>query len=255
MTEGARARVDFLGLGFDPLDKPAVHAWLAGRGADDAFAYVVTPNVDHMLRLLDDPAVPRHAYEAADLILCDSRILARLARWCGVALPLVPGSDLTAELFARIVRPGDRIAVIGSDATTVAAVRARYPALEIVHHPAPMGLRRDDAARAAAARFIAETRPRFTLIAVGAPQQEMVAFDAKRLGAARGTALCIGASVDFLAGTQRRAPRLVQRLSLEWAWRLLTEPRRLWRRYLVEGPAIFPAVWRWRRGKRHTRSH
>lgn len=66
----------------------------------------------------------------------------------------------------------------------------------------------------------------------------------------RGTALCVGASTDFLLGTQQRAPGIVQRLSLEWAWRLLSDPRRLAHRYLVEGPAIFPMAWRWHGGRR-----
>jgi exopolysaccharide biosynthesis WecB/TagA/CpsF family protein len=60
-------------------------------------------------------------------------------------------------------------------------------------------------------------------------------------------ALCIGASIEFLSGARRRAPRWMQRAGLEWAFRLLSEPRRLWRRYIVEGPRIFVIWYRWRR--------
>jgi exopolysaccharide biosynthesis WecB/TagA/CpsF family protein len=62
----------------------------------------------------------------------------------------------------------------------------------------------------------------------------------------RGLALCVGAALDFITGTQKRAPRFARRLGLEWAHRLLTNPRRMWRRYLVEGPAIFLLAYRWR---------
>ena len=244
------ARTEFLGLPFDTLTAPAVAAWLAARGTASAYGYVVTPNVDHMVRLEHAPADVRAAYHAADLMLCDSRVLARLAALNGVALSIVPGSDLVAALFAHVLQPGDRLCLIGGSADDARILRARYPALAIVHHVPPMGLRHDPAARAAAARFAVAAGARVILLAVGSPQQELLAHEIGASPGARGTALCIGASVAFLTGAQRRAPRLVQRLTLEWAWRLATDPRRLARRYLVEGPAIFPMVWRWRRGRR-----
>jgi len=63
-------------------------------------------------------------------------------------------------------------------------------------------------------------------------------------GIAVGTGLCVGASLQFLLGTERRAPILLQRAGLEWAWRLAQNPRRLWRRYLVDNPAILGLLWR-----------
>ena len=68
-----------------------------------------------------------------------------------------------------------------------------------------------------------------------------------------GTALCIGASVEFLVGAQVRAPKVLRRAGVEWAWRLLRQPRRLARRYLIDGLAIFPIVWRWRQANRITK--
>ncbi|QKR99435.1 WecB/TagA/CpsF family glycosyltransferase [Sphingomonas sp. CL5.1] len=244
------ARTEFLGTEFDPLPFGAAVAWLAARDADSAYGYVVTPNVDHMVRLADAPAEVTAAYRDAALCLCDSRVLARLARLAGVTLPVVPGSDLTAALFAHVLRPGDRLCLIGGETEDAVRLRALHPALDIVHHQPPMGLRTDAAARAAAARAAVAAGARAILLAVGSPQQEMLAREIGAIAGARGTALCIGASVDFLVGRQARAPRAVQRMGMEWAWRLATSPRRLARRYLVEGPAIFPMVWRWRRARR-----
>src|SRR5206468_13039467 len=76
-------------------------------------------------------------------------------------------------------------------------------------------------------------------------QQEMIAHEAGALSGASGVSLCVGAGLEFLTGDQKRAPRLIQRLGLEWAHRLATNPRRLARRYLIEGPAIFPIYVRW----------
>lgn len=242
-------RTDFLDIGFDPLTQADVLAWLTARGADSPFGYVVTPNVDHVVRLAHAPDDVRRAYGRADLCLCDSRVLARLARWCGIVLPVVPGSDLVAAVFARVLRPDDRVCLIGGRDGDAAALQALYPGLDIIQHRPPMGLRTNLAAQQAAAEFAASTAARLTLIAVGSPQQELLAVTLADTRGARGTALCIGASVDFLVGSQTRAPRAVQSMGLEWAWRLGTDPRRLARRYLIEGPAIFPLVWRWRRAR------
>lgn len=233
-------RQAFVGVDFDPITMDEVVARLRRVSAGTPYGYIVTPNVDHVVRLDDagQAAELRHLYEEADLSLCDSRIIRHLARLRGIDLPVVPGSDLTARLFRDVIQPGDRIAVVGGDAAMVEALRTSHPGVELVHCEPPMGLRRNPQARHEAARFIADAHARFTFVAVGSPQQEMVAGAVRSFPGATGIALCIGASLDFITGRQRRAPELLQRLSLEWVHRLLSDPKRMWRRYLVEGPRI-----------------
>ena len=77
------------------------------------------------------------------------------------------------------------------------------------------------------------------LACVSFPKQERFAHALRAAGRERGVTLCVGASVDFLTGRQQRAPRIFQRLSLEWLHRLFSQPRRMFRRYVIEGPAIF----------------
>lgn len=245
-------RTSFLDCAFDLLTFEGALGWLRGRGADDRFGYVTTPNVDHLVRAHREPELFRPLYRDAALCLCDSRVLARVGQACGVTLTVVPGSDLTRALFEQVLDAGDRVCVVGGSEASVARLRAIYPRVGIVHCPAPMGLRTnaDALAATAAAAQAAGEGVRFWLLSVGSPQQEMLARRMADLPGIAGTALCIGASIDFLTGDQRRAPRAVQRLSLEWAWRLATEPRRLARRYLVEGPAIFPIAYRWARRRR-----
>ena len=249
LPSGIPDRVEFLSLQFDRWTPERVRRWLAEREADSPYAYIVTPNVDHMVRLADAPVDVRLAYARADLRLCDSRVLARLAGLAGVGLPVVPGSDLTADLFRTVLRPGDAVCLIGGGDGDAARLTALYPALTVTQHRPPMGLRRNPVARGRAIDEAVAARARVILLAVGSPQQELLAREMADRPDARGTALCIGASIDFLIGTQARAPRIVQRMGAEWAWRLLTNPRRLARRYLVEGPAIFPMIWRWRRAR------
>jgi exopolysaccharide biosynthesis WecB/TagA/CpsF family protein len=212
------------------------------------YRYVVTPNVDHVVRLHEHEwaeAKLKAVYDEADLCLCDSKVLHLLARFHRVRLPVIVGTDLTSLVFDRLVQPGDRIAIVGGDGDVLNALEQRYPRVEFLQHCPPMGLRRNSAARKAAAEFIAESRARFSFVAVGSPQQEMIAAEAKTIPGATGTAFCIGAALEFLTGRQRRAPRVAQRLGLEWAHRLISDPRRMWRRYLLEGPRIFILAYRW----------
>ena len=130
-------------------------------------------------------------------------------------------------------------------AASLTRLRAAYPEVEFLHHEPPMGLRRNPAALNAAAAFVTSAHARFTFLAVGAPQQELLAARIAARGDATGVGLCFGAAIDFLTGDQRRAPAWMQRISMEWAYRLLSDPRRLARRYLLEGPRIIPVALRW----------
>jgi exopolysaccharide biosynthesis WecB/TagA/CpsF family protein len=238
-------RVQFLDLPFDGLTFRQVRSRLQAVGSSAPYAYIVTPNVDHVVRAHREPQL-RDLYEEADLCVCDSRILRLLARISGIRLSLIPGSDLAAALFAEVIRPGDRIALVGGTSETFERLRARFPDVDLLHHEPPMGLRHNAQARRAAAAFLARSKARFAFIAVGSPQQEMIAREAREHPGMTGVALCIGAGLEFLTGEQKRAPRVLQKLGLEWAHRLATNPRRLWRRYLVEGVKIFPIYLRWR---------
>ncbi|WP_246167540.1 WecB/TagA/CpsF family glycosyltransferase [Sphingomonas piscis] len=172
-----------------------------------------------------------------------------LARLQGTDLPVVAGSDLTSRLLHEVVRPKDSIAIVGGSLKLLDQLRLLFPHVLFTQHIPPMGLRNDFAAQEAAADFVLRQNARFIFIAVGSPQQEMIAASVYRRGGAGGVALCVGAALDFVAGLQRRAPRPVQLLGLEWAYRLCRDPRRMWRRYLVEGPRIFILAARYRNSK------
>jgi len=232
----------FCGVRFDILDAAATLKRCADITTADKFRFIVTPNVDHVVRLNQEPDVFKPLYEAAWLSVCDSRILQLLAKISGPALPVVPGSDLTAALFTEVIDPDEPVNVIGSDDAVIAKVIARYGLTRMQHHQPPMGLRKNPKAVAAAAKFIADNPARFTFICVGSPQQEMVAKAAFEIKNTKGLGLCVGASLDFLAGTVKRAPAWMQKTRLEWLYRLLSEPKRMWKRYLVEGPKIF-IIW------------
>ena len=248
MQSEQTSRTQFLGIDFDRFDDAAAADAILRSCREEAFAYVVTPNVDHMVKL-HNRATDKDlwtAYREADMCLCDSRILQALARRSGVELPLVTGSDLTLGLLERLSDRTDlSIAVVGGNAALELALAELYPRLRWMHHVPPMGVLANKAAQDEIVAFVERARADLILFAIGAPQSELLCRRISLAGNARGVALCTGASLEFVTGAKRRAPLLLQRLKLEWLFRLLSEPTRLWRRYLIEGPAIFRIWYRW----------
>jgi N-acetylglucosaminyldiphosphoundecaprenol N-acetyl-beta-D-mannosaminyltransferase len=234
--------VYFLGYRFDTGSiEDAIDGILTERGG--RFKYVVTPNVHHMVRLLENPATLQPLYEQAWRVFCDSRVLSRLAWFSGLRLPVITGSDLTARIIARAEEERLTIALVGPTARAGALLATRYPGLNVVLHTPPMGFITSEHEVQKCVDFVVNAQAPLTFLAVGMPQQEILAGHITTHPLARGVGLCIGASVDFLTGKQHRAPVWVQKAGLEWLHRLLSDPRRLASRYLIECPRIFYVIW------------
>jgi N-acetylglucosaminyldiphosphoundecaprenol N-acetyl-beta-D-mannosaminyltransferase len=206
------------------------------------FKYVVTPNVHHMVRLLEDAATMQPLYERAWRVFCDSRVLSRLAWFSGLHLPVITGSDLTAHLIALASEQRLTIALIGPTAAACAVLGSRYPGLNILFHAPPMGFIKSEHEVQKCVDFVVKTQASLVFLAIGMPQQEILAGRIAEHPQARGVGLCVGASIDFLTGKQRRAPVWAQKAGFEWLHRLLSDPRRLAARYLRECPRIFYLV-------------
>ena len=224
----------FMTLDFADGDRPALLGRVAAM-AREGYGYVVTPNVDHVIKLMDG-RVEADVYRAADLKVCDSRILAHLARLRGKALTVYPGSDMTADLLAS--DHDLTLGVFGPDRAAFDDLVARYPRRRFTFIDAPM-LTPGTPGWIAAVDEAARADWDVLLACVSFPKQERFAHALRAAGRKTGVTLCVGASVDFLTGRQHRAPRLYQQLSLEWLHRLMSQPRRMFRRYVLEGPAIF----------------
>jgi exopolysaccharide biosynthesis WecB/TagA/CpsF family protein len=236
--------MQLLGIDFADLATAEAAAVLAARPADTPFGYVVTPNADHLVRLERQPAL-MPLYSAAIMRLLDSRVVARAAQLLGLGAPAVtPGADLTAELLSRHLRPGERVTIIGMDPAMIPGLVQRCGIAAPAHHFPPMGFETDATAFDAAVRFVIDHPARFIFLAVGSPRQEQLAAAIQRSGQARGIGLCVGASLEFLAGGRPRAPRWVQMAGFEWLHRLIHDPYRLGRRYLIDNPPIFALLLR-----------
>jgi N-acetylglucosaminyldiphosphoundecaprenol N-acetyl-beta-D-mannosaminyltransferase len=234
------AFVEFLGLPFSLLTQRETVRLVVDR-CGVPYRYVVTPNAYHVVTVHEEPERLLPIYRSAWLSLCDSRIVRALARLERHALPLVTGSDLVAALLAALNAhgaPQRKLLIVGPSPGVEATLRRAYPGLAFEIMPAPAGLARSAELRCSVAHACAEQAWDIALLCVGCPAQELIARDLAELGRSSGIALCVGAAIDFLTGERTRAPRWLQKLSLEWAYRLAQEPLRLWRRYLIESPKI-----------------
>jgi N-acetylglucosaminyldiphosphoundecaprenol N-acetyl-beta-D-mannosaminyltransferase len=223
-----RARV--LGCPVDVVDMDAAVRRLADLiGAHDASggAVVVTLNPEMVMRARREPDFAR-ILESAALVVPDGVGLVRALRRRGFPQAVrVGGVDLVDAYTPQALERGERIALVGGagDVASRAAdqLRSRHPGLDVV---ADSG----DPDFATAAR-VAEHSPQLLCVAYGAGRQERFLRDHLRtIGAAAG--IGVGGTLDYLAGTARRAPRVVRSAGFEWLWRLALEPRR-WRRQLV----------------------
>lgn len=230
---------DFLGVGFHVDSLKGAAGFLMAQDHAAPFRYVVTPNVQHMVMILENPLRYADLYKSAWRIYCDSRVMSRLARLLGRRLPVVTGSDLTAELLEQARAAGLKIAVIGPPAADCAKLAQRYPGLRIASHTPPQGFIQREEEIAACIDFVLREKADFVFIAVGMPRQEILAKRLTAVQGARGIGLCVGASIDFLTGKQQRAPIWMQLAGFEWLHRLLSDPRRLAARYLLQCPKFF----------------
>lgn len=247
-------RVKLFGIEIDALRMSQaverVYGWL---GEDTkACRYVVTPNVDHTV-ILQHNAQLREAYASAAMVLADGFPVVWASRWLRRPLPeLVPGSDLVPALFdAADSHGGATVFLLGAGPgvaeRAAQQLQQRWPSVRVVGtYSPPLGFERDAAENERIVERVNAARPDLLVLGFGAPKQELwIARHHRRLQA--GCALCVGATIDFLAGEKSRAPAWMRRLRLEWLHRLATEPRRLFKRYARDAWVFPQLVWReWR---------
>lgn len=201
-------------------------------------AVVVTPNVDHIVRL-DADAGFRTLYAQADYVFADGMPLVWASRISERALPeRVTGSDLFVELVRQAVRKKIRVFVIGGipgqEEQLLSAFRQHYPGLSVALYCPSMQFDPLGAEGLEALNRVNAFEPGILFVCLGMPKQERWAL-AHKTALQAGVVMCVGAAMEFALGFKSRAPRWMQQAGLEWFWRLASEPRRLWRRYIVQG--------------------
>ncbi|MFT3852376.1 MAG: WecB/TagA/CpsF family glycosyltransferase [Ilumatobacteraceae bacterium] len=222
-------------------------------------ALVVTPNVDHIVHLAHDgDAVVDRLVDSAAWVVPDGQPVVWASRLLGTPLAArIAGSTVVSELWPRLLAAGRRVLVVAANERTASLVAADTgdTASSIV---APFIDPNDRPAFEAfverCVSAILDTGAEYVFVAIGFPRREhLIAalFDRLPADGRCPIVLAVGASFEMHYGFVRRAPQWVQRIGMEWLYRFVQEPRRLFRRYFVDDTRFASVVWReWRR-RRH----
>jgi len=247
MLEAKAKRYELHGLRIDDVTLGEAADSVAKLAHNAEASLVVTPNSDHFLRWQRSEAF-RALYDGAALVLADGFPLALMARFQGhTGATRVTGADLFVSAMDRAAKQDIPVAIVGgADCVAEAAATAlslSRPGLRffLIESPTPAQLTDEEYLAGLAKRLAAEP-DKIVALCLGSPKQERLYHQLAHFGELRGCFLGVGAAVDFAAGTVRRAPTRIQSLGLEWLFRLAQEPRRLWRRYLLDNTRILPYV-------------
>lgn len=202
-----------------------------GRGG-----IVVTPNVDILRQSSRNPEMLA-LINNSDLVLADGFPVILASKIQGTPLKeRVAGSDLTSLLLSSASKECDRIMLLGGSpgvaARLAASLRARSPELAVLDYCPPFGFERSESEVLHIGEVVKDFGPTLIFVALGFPKQERL-ISCLREYAPSAWWLGIGISLSFMTGDVPRAPRLLQKAGLEWIHRLLSEPRRLFRRYII----------------------
>ncbi|MAS07643.1 MAG: hypothetical protein CL534_23530 [Ahrensia sp.] len=224
-----------LGAAVVPVDDVSLDyavSWTVYKHRDD-WEVLVTPNLHH-LRVVRGAPSAAEPYSAAGLSLADGWPVAWLAsRVAGRRVDRVIGAELFQKVIEQTVTKKPLVLIGGTPSPGLEALfhRCRNRGWSVSSEPAPRSELVDPTSRAALVSRVARAGSGgIVVIGVGAPLQESIACEIAKMPGS-GAILCLGMSINFSSGVARRAPRIVQSFRLEWAYRALQEPRRLFKRY------------------------
>lgn len=218
-------------------------------------AYVVTPNLDHIVTIERD-AYFREAYAHADLILADGKPLLWIAKARKTPIrEKISGSDLFPRLAELAANNGYTMFFLGAGegiaAQAAEKLKKQYPGLRIAGcYAPPIGFEQDRSAVHEIIQRVQTVNPDILVVGLGTPKQEKFLYRYyKQMGVS--VSLGLGASFDFIAGNRKRAPRWMSEHGLEWLYRTLQEPKRLAGRYIKDAVCILPILIKYRKHKHY----
>ncbi len=233
------AQITLMGLPIDGFTLRGLVAHLVVESHERPGGYLMTPNLDNMRTLSHDSAVLARAM-AADIRVADGMPLVWASRLQGTPLPeRVAGSDVIWELAGELARTGKRLFLLGGEPGTAEraaeALTTRIPGLIVAGtYCPPVGFQDDPTEMARMGAALRGAGPDFVYIGLPFPKASALALQMRDVMPATWF-VGLGISFSFVCGDVRRAPVWMQRTGLEWIHRLAQEPRRLARRYLLEG--------------------
>lgn len=232
-------RVDVGGAAFDSVTEEEVVDRIVGEASSGHGGWLLTPNLEILRQHNQTPGVRRY-FAQADLIVADGMPIVWASRVQGTPLPeRVAGASVIHRIAAAAAGTELPIYLVGGNPGAAEEAARKLcdanPSLRVVgSYCPPFGFEDDEAELAQIVRRLTEAGPAIVLMGLPFPRQERL-IERLRATLPHAWFLGLGVSFSFVSGDVRRAPRWMQRSGIEWLFRLVEEPRRLWRRYLVHG--------------------
>ena len=244
-------RIDFLNTYVDNLTAAEAKNVVDQLIQKDGYHYVVTPNSDIVVKMQDDQELKRIC-DNADLILTDGQIIVKLSEYLGNPIKeRVCMTDFVWDVFDLAIEKKYKVFLFGGKEEVLAKatenIRAKVPKLNIVDsYSPPFGFENDEAQLEKANNRIKNSGADILIVFLGCPKQEKFIFNNKDKYQVP-ISITMGGCVDFIAGGVKRAPLWMQKVGLEWFFRFLQEPRRMFRRYFIDDMRIFGLVKKYRK--------
>lgn len=214
-------------------------------------AYVVAINVDVVVRIEKDPYL-KEITDSADMVLVDGKPLVWISKLHKRPVKAkISGSDMVPLLCEVAAKKGYKIFILGGMEGVADQAKAKLeeklPGIQIVGtYAPPLGFEKDAEEIERINRMIRDAGPDILLGCLGCPKQEKFIYENREKYNVP-VSVCAGATVDFLAGNVNRAPKWMSEHGLEWFYRFLQEPKRMFRRYFVDDLKIIKLTWKYRK--------
>lgn len=214
-------------------------------------SYVVAINVDVVMKIEEDPYLKKIT-DTADMVLVDGTPLVWIAKHHKTPVKeKVSGSDLVPQLCKTAAEKGYTLFILGGKDGVADQAKQKleetYPEIRIVGtYAPPLGFEKDEAQLVRTNAIISQASPDLLIACLGCPKQEKFIYENIGKYNAK-VSVCAGATVDFLAGNVKRAPKWMSNHGLEWLYRFFQEPRRLFKRYFIDDMKILRLVRKYRK--------
>lgn len=214
-------------------------------------AYIVAINVDVVMRIEQD-ALLKKITDDANIVIVDGKPLVWISRlYKRPIVEKISGSDLVPLLCERAAKKGYSIFILGGKEGVPEKaeqnLKKMYPGICIAGaYSPPFGFEKNQEELDYVNKLISEKNPDILLACLGCPKQEKFIYENMNKYNAK-VSVCAGATVDFLAGSVKRAPRWMSNHGLEWLYRFVQEPKRLFKRYFIDDIKIIQLIWKYRK--------
>lgn len=244
-------RVEFMNTYIDNITMDEAIHYIEGCIKNKIIGQVITPNVDQIVRIERDSYF-KEICDNSELLLVDGHPLIWTAKLYGRPFKeKICGSDLVPKLCEVSAKKGYAVFLLGA-APGVAQQAADnlkkiYPALKIagVYSP-PIGFEKDEDEINRINEMLKNSSADLLFVGMGVPKQDIFIYENKDKYKIP-MSFSIGGTIDFIAGKQKRAPKWIRKIGFEWFYRLIRDPQRMFKRYVIDDSKFFSLVWKYRR--------